>query len=153
MQHFSKHHWVTFMFVITDTTVTFSDAFPLRVNQMGRETCQTTVIFLYSHPQLQSLSLGVYLGRGCSRISSVFPWPLPPLSTLPTQTALLPTKQAYTSGTEREGERERARIDGGWRAKTAESKQHPVGKKFLIQWEENSETWEDTGHGKSSLPN
>lgn len=153
MQHFSKHHWVTFMFVITDTTVTFSDAFPQSKSDGERDVSDHRNLSIFTSSAPVSLT-------GC------LPWPRLFSDQLGVSLASAPSLYSAHSGCtsanqtglyqwhrERGGARERARIDGGWRAKTAESKQHPVGKKFLIQWEENSETWEDTGHGKSSLPN
>lgn len=74
--------------------------------------CQTSIISLYLHTLLPSLALCVYLGSGCSWISSALPWPLPLPSNLPTQVESLPaaSQQACTSG--RETVREMDRREG-----------------------------------------
>lgn len=86
-------------------------------NQMGRDTCQTTIIFLYLHPRLPSLSLRVYLGSGCSRISSVLPWPLAP-SLYSAHSGCIPaccqpSRPVPVAGREREKEGRMERERGG----------------------------------------
>lgn len=119
------------------------------VNQMEWDTCQSTIIFLYLHQRPPTLSLCVYLGRGCSRISSVLPWPLPLPSTQPTQVAFLPVaSQTGLYQLQRLKERE----DGKGGLKQQKAKEHRGGKKFSAQCEENLSFKSYWPHKKHSLP-
>lgn len=107
------------------------------VNQMEWDTCQSNVIFLYLHPQLPSLSLCVYLGSCCSRISSVLPWPLPLPSSLPTQVAFLPVASQtglYQWQRQREREKEKEREEGMEREGKDSRRQDGLEKVFYSVW-------------------
>lgn len=127
------------------------------VNQMGRDTCQTTIIFLYLHPRLPSLSLCVYLGSRCSRIRSVLPWPLPP-SLYSAHSGCIPAC-CQPSRPVPVAEREKDRQKEGWmesEGKDSRRQRTSGKKKFSLQYEENF--WYElklleTARQEHSLPN